>query len=210
MKSKILLSTLFVVSLVLSACASATPTAVPATVIPVTGSTATLAPIATAMPTTSAMPVATATAMPVATATMAPMATPTSAAAVNVGQNSSLGSFLANASGWTLYMFANDTQATSSAAAVSACTDTCTTIWQPLLTNGAPTAGTGVTASMLGTFTRPDGSVQVTYNGWPLYTYTQDTAAGQTNGQGFNSLWYAVTPAGTQVSGSAMAPTATP
>jgi hypothetical protein len=69
---------------------------------------------------------------------------------------------------------------------------------------------------MLGTLTRSDGSVQVTYNGWPLYTYTQDTAAGQTNGQGYKSLWYAVTPDGMQVSGSmpaagaTMPPVATP
>ena len=196
MKSKILFSALLVVSLVLSACASATPTAVPATVIPVTGPTA--------------------TAMPMATATMAPMVTPTSPAIVNVGQNSTLGSFLVNASSWTLYAFTKDTQGTSTSAAVSACTATCTTVWQPLLTNGAPTAGTGVTASMLGTLTRSDGSVQVTYNGWPLYTYTQDTAAGQTNGQAFKSLWYAVTPAGTTdmgsmpAAGATMPPVATP
>jgi predicted lipoprotein with Yx(FWY)xxD motif len=202
MKSKILLSTLFVVSLVLSACASATPTAVPATVIPVTGFTAT--------------PVPTTSAMPVVPATQAPIATPTSPAVVNVGQNASLGSFLVNGSGWTLYVFANDTQATSSSAAVSACTSTCTTIWLPLLTNGTPTAGTGVTASMLGTLTRSDGSVQVTYNGWPLYTYTKDMAAGDTNGQAFKSLWYAVTPAGTTdmgsmpAAGATMPPVATP
>jgi predicted lipoprotein with Yx(FWY)xxD motif len=144
------------------------------------------------------------------------MVTPTSPAIVNVGQNSTLGSFLVNASSWTLYAFTKDTQGTSTSAAVSACTATCTTIWQPLLTNGAPTAGTGVTASMLGTLTRSDGSVQVTYNGWPLYTYTQDTAAGQTNGQAFKSLWYAVTPAGTTdmgsmpAAGATMPPVATP
>ena len=59
----------------------------------------------------------------------------------------------------------------------------------------------GVSQIMV-TLTRSDGSVQVTYNGWPLYTYSKDMAAGDTNGQGFKSLWYAVTPAGTQVSGS--------
>jgi predicted lipoprotein with Yx(FWY)xxD motif len=130
------------------------------------------------------------------------MATPNSPAAVNVGQNPSLGSFLVNASGWTLYAFTKDTQGTSSTAAVSACTDTCTSVWQPLLTNGAPTASTGVTASMLGMLTRSDGSVQVTYNGWPLYTYSQDMAAGDTNGQAYKSLWYAESPDGLQASSS--------
>jgi hypothetical protein len=69
---------------------------------------------------------------------------------------------------------------------------------------------------MLGTLTRSDGSVQVTYNGWPLYTYTKDMAAGDTNGQAFKSLWYAVTPAGTTdmgsmpAAGATMPPVATP
>jgi hypothetical protein len=69
---------------------------------------------------------------------------------------------------------------------------------------------------MLGMLTRSDGSVQVTYNGWPLYTYSQDLAAGDTNGQAYKSLWYAVTPDGMQASSSmpssaaTMPPVATP
>ena len=209
MKSKILFSTLLIVTLVLSACASAATPA--ATAMPV--STATAAPVIPITGQSTDTPVT--TAAPVASATMAPMATPTSPAAVNVSQNASLGSILVNASGWTLYVFTKDTPGTSSGAAVSACTGSCTSVWSPLLTNGAPTAGAGVTASMLGTLTRSDGSVQVTYNGWPLYTYTQDMAAGDTNGQGYKSFWYAVTPAGMQASaampasGTMMAPTPT-
>jgi predicted lipoprotein with Yx(FWY)xxD motif len=199
MKTKIFYSTILIFALVLTACASATPTAMPATV----------APVATAMP------VATATMAPAATATMAPVATPTSPAVVNASQNTTLGSLLVNSSGWTLYVFTKDSAGTSSTAAVSACTGTCASTWPPLLTNGAATAGTGVTASMLGTLTRSDGSVQVTYNGWPLYTYSKDMAAGDINGQGFKSLWYAITPAGMQASAAlpgsstSMAPTPT-
>lgn len=205
MKNKIFFTSMLVFALALSACASATPTVVPATaapVIPITGqSTATMAPVASAMP--------------AATATMAPMATPTSPAAVNMSQDAALGSLLVNSSGMTLYLFTKDTAGTSSAAAVSACTGSCATLWPPLLTNGAPTAGSGVTASMLGTLTRPDGTVQVTYNGWPLYTFSQDMAAGDTNGQGVKSVWFAVNPDGMQVSGAmpasgtSMAPTPT-
>ncbi len=55
--------------------------------------------------------------------------------------------------------------------------------WPPLLTTGAPTAGSGVTASMLGTTKRTDGTTQVTYNGWPLYYYVSDKAAGDTTGE---------------------------
>jgi predicted lipoprotein with Yx(FWY)xxD motif len=52
---------------------------------------------------------------------------------------------------------------------------------------------------MLSTITRDDGTMQVTYNGWPLYLFHADAAAGDTNGQGldeFGGLWYLVSPAG--------------
>jgi predicted lipoprotein with Yx(FWY)xxD motif len=164
-------------------------------VIPITGATATAMPVAT-------LP-------PAATATMAPMATPTSPAVVNVGQNSTLGSFLVDSNGMTLYIFTKDTQGTSSAAAASACSGNCATLWPPLLTNGAPTAGTGVTGSMLGTLTRSDGSVQVTYNGWPLYSYSKDMAAGDTNGEGVGTFWYVINPTGMQASAALPAAAAT-
>ena len=189
MKNKIVFSTMLVFMLVLSACASAAPTAMPvstaAPVISVSGqSTATMAPVA------SAMPVATATMAPVASAM--PMATSSSPAVVNVGQNATLGSFLVDSTGMTLYLYTKDTPNTS------ACYGGCATLWPPLLTNGAPTAGTGVTASMLGTTTRTDGTVQVTYNGWPLYYFAKDKVAGDTTGEGVGSVWYVLTPAGMQ------------
>jgi predicted lipoprotein with Yx(FWY)xxD motif len=92
----------------------------------------------------------------------------------------------------TLYLYTQDTANTST------CTGSCAASWPPFLTNGAPVAGTGVTASMLGTITRADGTTQVTYNGFPLYYSNQDTAAGATNGEGVGSNWYVMTPAGTQ------------
>lgn len=183
MKNKILFSSLLVVMLVLSACASTTPTA---TMAPV--ATATMAPVATA----TMAPAATATMAPAATATMAPMATPASPATVNVGQNATLGSFLVDANGMTLYLYTKDTPNTS------VCYGGCATLWPPILTNGAPVAGTGLTASMLGTTTRTDGTVQVTYNGWPLYYFAKDKVAGDTTGEGVGSVWYVITPAGTQ------------
>lgn len=187
MRNKILLSTLIGFALIISACASATPvppTATTAPVVPVTGQgTATTAPV---MPTDTPM----ASAMP--TDTSMPPASPSSPAAVMVGQNSTLGSFLVDANGMTLYLFTKDTPNTSN------CSGGCATAWPPLLTNGAPTAGTGVNASMLGTTTRADGTTQVTYNGWPLYYYAQDKAAGDTNGEGVGSVWYVITPGGMQ------------
>jgi len=60
------------------------------------------------------------------------------------------------------------------------------------------TGGSGVTGT-LGTITRSDGTVQATYNGHPLYTYTADTAPGQASGNGINAsggVWHEATVSG--------------
>jgi predicted lipoprotein with Yx(FWY)xxD motif len=124
--------------------------------------------------------------------TAVPPSVPTSPAIVNAGQNTTLGSFLVDSNGMTLYIYTRDTPGKSN------CYGGCATNWPPLLTNGSPTAGTGVTASMLGTTTRADGTLQVTYNGWPLYYFINDKAAGDTTGEGVQSVWYVMTPAGAQ------------
>jgi predicted lipoprotein with Yx(FWY)xxD motif len=65
-----------------------------------------------------------------------------------------------------------------------------------------PKAGGGVTASLLGTISRGDGTTQVTYNQHPLYYYAGDSGAGQLNGQGidaFGAKWFVVTPTGSKV-----------
>jgi predicted lipoprotein with Yx(FWY)xxD motif len=138
--------------------------------------------------------------------TGAPAATAAPAAAsagalVNAGQNAALGSFLVDSNGMTLYVFANDSANTSN------CSGTCSTNWPPLLTNGAPVAGSGLNMALLGTLTRSDGGIQVTYNGLPLYHFGGDSAAGDTKGQGFKDLWHVVSPAGQPVM---PAPTAAP
>ena len=117
-------------------------------------------------------------------------------AMVNAGQNPALGSFLLDAKGMTLYVFANDSANTSN------CSGTCATNWPPLLTNGAPVAGSGINAALLGSFTRSDGGIQVTYNGMPLYDYSGDKAAGDTNGQGFKNLWSVIDLTGKPVTGA--------
>lgn len=87
---------------------------------------------------------------------------------------------VAGSNGMTVYTFSND----KANSGTSACTGGCLTKW-PALTVSAgtkPTAGSGVTG-MLGTFTRTDnGTLQVTYNGLPLYFYSGDKAPGDTNG----------------------------
>jgi predicted lipoprotein with Yx(FWY)xxD motif len=124
-----------------------------------------------------------------------------SGAPATVGvSNGGLGSILVNSTGRTLYLFKADVGATS------ACSGACAAAWPPLLATGKPTAGTGLTASKLGTISRSGGTRQVTYNGHPLYRFIKDTKPGQTNGQGvtaFGAAWFALTPAGTQASAPA-------
>jgi predicted lipoprotein with Yx(FWY)xxD motif len=112
---------------------------------------------------------------------------------VSLGQNDNLGSFLVDDKGMTLYLFTKDTPNTSN------CYDKCATAWPPLLTTGSPVAGDGVDASKLGTTDRTDGTVQVTYNGWPLYYYEKDKAPGDVIGQDVGGVWYVVSAAGDQV-----------
>ena len=105
------------------------------------------------------------------------------------------GAQVTNSAGLTLYSFAPDTSTTSK------CTGSCATYWPPV--KGPATAGSGVTGT-LGVITRPDGTMQATYDGHPLYTYVADTAPGQNKGNGLNlsgGVWHEVT-----VSGAAPAP----
>ncbi len=111
-------------------------------------------------------------------------------------RTSAVGLILVNSRSHSLYMFGKDRNGKS------ACSASCAKFWPPLLSKGKPTAGPGVKRSLLGTTTRSNGSRQVTYNKHPLYTYSLDTRAGQTKGEGvsaFGAKWYAVSAKGTAV-----------
>jgi predicted lipoprotein with Yx(FWY)xxD motif len=110
-------------------------------------------------------------------------------------ENSSLGTILVSATGKTLY---HDSAEKKNAVK---CVGACAAQWPPLLlTSGTkPVAGPGITASLLGTVTRPDGKIQVTYAGSPLYLYAGDTKAGDVKGQGIGGIWHALTPTGAVV-----------
>jgi hypothetical protein len=78
----------------------------------------------------------------------------------------------------------------------------CANVWRPVTTSGAPKAGKEAVAAKLGTSKRRNGTLQVTYNGHPLYTYAGDAKSGQTNGQDsdeFGAEWYVLSPAGNTV-----------
>jgi predicted lipoprotein with Yx(FWY)xxD motif len=103
--------------------------------------------------------------------------------------------YLVDCKGMTLYVTKDDTPNSGS----TTCTDAdCTAEWTPLtVTEGAiPMAGDGVDDSLLSTITRDDGTLQVTYNGWALYTYTGDKAPGDTTGAGQGGKWFLISPEG--------------
>jgi predicted lipoprotein with Yx(FWY)xxD motif len=96
---------------------------------------------------------------------------------------------VAGSNGMTVYNFTMDTKDSGT----SACTGGCSSTW-PALTVAAgatPTGGAGVTGT-LGTITRDDGTLQVTYNGLPLYFFKNDKAPGDAAGVYQN--WEAVKP----------------
>lgn len=106
---------------------------------------------------------------------------------VKVSSKEGLGEFLVDGKGMTLYLYTKDSPG------VSNCFEGCLAAWPPLLTDGEPSAGEGVTGQ-LGTITRDDGSVQVTYKGLPLYYYVSDVNPGDTTGHEVGGVWYVVAP----------------
>lgn len=103
----------------------------------------------------------------------------------------SLGEVVVDGEGMTLYMFDKDTQGGDT----SACTGACLQNWPPLIASDDEPAGDGVTGQ-LSTIETADGEQQVTLNGWPLYYFAGDSAAGDVNGQGVQDVWWVLSPAG--------------
>jgi predicted lipoprotein with Yx(FWY)xxD motif len=101
------------------------------------------------------------------------------------------GYVLATAAGRTVYTYSEDKQGSGK----SACTSGCLSAW-PAVT-GRPSAAVGVRLDgPLGTIIWPDGTVQATYDGYPLYTYAADTGPGQASGDGEGGVWHVVKIAG--------------
>ena len=106
--------------------------------------------------------------------------------------SSKYGMVLVNASGRTLYRYTPDKKGKST------CSGKCATYWPPFMAKGKVTAGAGASGSLVGTIKRGKG-LQVTYAGWPLYTYVGDTKAGQITGEGTEKTWYVVSATGALV-----------
>ena len=167
MRTGALTASVFLILAVVSAgCSSAGASSAPASVAPASVAPASVAP-----------------------ASVAPAAAG-SGVTIDAKAVGALGNVLvAGSNGMTVYIFTKDTKDSGK----SACTGGCLTKW-PALTvaaGGTPTAGAGATGK-LGTITRDDGTLQVTYNGLPLYFFANDKAPGDANGVYAN--WEAVKP----------------
>jgi len=208
MKHTVLLGAMLVLALLVSGCGPAAvtqvptqvPTEVPATSSPVTTESPAVAATntgsvaeATASPAVAATSTGLAAGTPATTETSEASVPVTGAAVVKAYSNFDYGPILVNGDDMPLYAYNQDTQNGTT----SACTgDDCLANWTPLTTDGTATAGPGVVENLLGTITREDGTIQVTYNGWPLYAYNSDTSADTPAGQDAEPGWSLVSSAG--------------
>lgn len=101
---------------------------------------------------------------------------------------SDLGTILVDGEGMALYLFTQDSPGETT------CFDECLAAW-PALT-GEATAGEGADEAKLGSIEREDGTIQTTYDEWPLYYYVEDAESGDLKGQGLNDVWYVLSPDG--------------
>lgn len=110
-----------------------------------------------------------------------------------------LGKVLVDSEGMTVYLFTPDKGSTS------VCYGGCESAWPPVMAEGKPSAGEGAMSTALGTTKRKDGSMQVTYEGHPLYTFVGDKAPGEANGQEDEGVWFVLDETGSEVKGKATA-----
>jgi len=124
------------------------------------------------------------------------------AAEIKVNQKEPYGSYLTNGNGRSLYMFVKDTKMRARKSG-STCYDECSEAWPPFLAeNGDIKAGAQIDTTLLGTTKRKDGTIQVTYNDYPLYYYIDDKKAGDVYGQDkkeYSFKWYLVKPNGDEI-----------
>ncbi len=113
-----------------------------------------------------------------------------------------LGTILVNGAGMTVYYYDHDTANETA----SACTGPCISLWPAVTSTAAAPTIEGVTGTV-GTITGTDGAKQVTLNGMPLYTFAGDKNPGDTTGQGYDGIWWAVGPDGARITSVSPMPT---
>ena len=107
---------------------------------------------------------------------------------ISLASNSSLGDYLVDGNGMTLYFFSRD------AGGQSNCVDaSCLNNW-PVYYSDNINPGSGLDPADFGTITRSDGEMQTTYKGWPLYYYAGDASEGDVNGDAVGNVWFVAKP----------------
>jgi predicted lipoprotein with Yx(FWY)xxD motif len=106
---------------------------------------------------------------------------------VNLAVNDTLGTYLVNQTGFTLYHFTQD----ATGNLTSSCYGKCAEIWPPFYVENLKVAE-GLSSTDFKEFDRTDGRKQIAYKGWPLYFYFKDTDPKDVYGQGFNKVWFVV------------------
>lgn len=135
-----------------------------------------------------------------------------SAVTISVKSVPGVGTVLVNGQGKTLYMLTSEQGGKITCTAANGCTK----VWPEtvVVTGTKATAGSGVQSALLGTVTGASGSPEVTYNNWPLYTFSGDAGPGVAHGQGltsFGGTWYVLNAAGhpvTSAQGASSSPSA--
>ncbi|MBP2384811.1 COG4315 family predicted lipoprotein [Paeniglutamicibacter kerguelensis] len=107
---------------------------------------------------------------------------------------SAKGTIVVDGKGMSLYFFTKDTKDTK----VSACTGECLAAWPIAVASSETPVIEGVTGKV-GTITSPDGKLQLTLNGMPLYYFAQDTKPGDILGQDVKEVWYLAAPDGSMI-----------
>ena len=110
---------------------------------------------------------------------------------ISLRTDATLGSFLVDQDGRTLYVFSADANGSSG------CAGGCLDRW-PVFNTDEMILGAGLDAANFGTVQGNDGP-QITFNGWPLYYYSPDgdgeiEASGETSGEGVGNVWYVAKP----------------
>ncbi|MBS7233845.1 hypothetical protein KHA90_22775 [Flavobacterium psychroterrae] len=126
-----------------------------------------------------------------------PAPTPEAKKEIGLSTSTTLGSYLSDKDGKSLYFFAADAKGQAS------CSGGCEAVWPPFYVDNltADKLSTGLTFSDFATITTTSGKKQLTYKGWPLYYYapsvsgtnTQE-AAGKTTGDGVGGVWFIAKP----------------
>lgn len=93
--------------------------------------------------------------------------------------------YLTDGKGMALYLFTKDS------VDLNSCQGQCLANW-PVLYSDNVLLANGLNRSDFGSFTRSDGSKQLTYKGWPLYTFAKDAKAGDVNGEGAGNVWFLI------------------